>query len=144
MPRLSRISKEQLACELALKGIDLARMGNFKEALPFLQEAVLSDPSNSKAWYNCGLCLIQLGQWGDIAVKCFEKAIMLNPRDTEAWNSMGRVFDETENHLDALSCYQRATEIAPHNPKGWKNLGLLYEKLGNKKTAKQCFKMAKK
>jgi tetratricopeptide (TPR) repeat protein len=125
---------------LILEGHHNVRLGNIKEALACFLEAAELNPNNAKAWHNCGLNLLKIGQYHDLALECFQRTIEINPKHSEAWNNMGMIFNHKGSVLDALTCYQRATEIMPGNSKAWKNLAQLYQKFGNNKAAKECLK----
>jgi tetratricopeptide (TPR) repeat protein len=57
------------------------------------------------AWYNKGVALYNLGKY-DEAIKAYDMAIEINPRDTDAWNNKGSVFNtlvSTTRALNALT-----------------------------------------
>jgi tetratricopeptide (TPR) repeat protein len=129
---------------LILDGYEFARTGNISEALQCFLGAAELDPKNAKAWYNCGLTLLRLGEYYDLALWCFDRTLNLNPRHAEAWNYKGKILSNTGKALDGLMCYQEAIAIMPTNVSAWQNLGELYREFGNNQAARVCLKKAKR
>jgi Flp pilus assembly protein TadD len=125
-----------------LKGLNLAKKGEFFKALVSFQMAVELNPNNARAWYNFGTCLTKVDEYNERTLHCFEKAIEINQLDAESWNNKGTILAGLGRNKEAMICYQRATEIMPGHAKAWQNMGILCEKQGNKKAAKEYFKKA--
>jgi len=93
-------------------------------------------------WTNKGDALYELGRYGE-ALKCYDKAIEINPNNTTAWNNKGFVLDELVRYEEALKCYDKAIEINPNNTAAWTNKGAALYKLGRKSEAQRCYDKAK-
>lgn len=127
---------------LNVKGMNLVRTRQLKEALECFEQAVKLNPNHSRAWYNRGMSLMGLGESNEEALLCFQKAIEIDPLYAEAWNNKGAVLTMLDKKNDALTCYERALELRKGYAMAWQNKGLLLLKMGDKKAAKDCFKNA--
>ena len=63
------------------------------------------------------------------AVKCYEKAISINSRCTEAWRSKGFVLQQLEQHVSAIRCFNRALAINRTYMWVWYYKGVSYSRL---------------
>jgi tetratricopeptide (TPR) repeat protein/predicted amidophosphoribosyltransferase len=97
----------------------------------------------AREWNNKGTSLEKVGRYEE-AIKCYEKALEINPQQTETWfnkgNSLGRLgrFDE------ATKCHDKALEINPQHPTGWNNKGVSLQDLGRFDEAIKCYEKALK
>lgn len=64
------------------------------------------------------------------AIKCYDKAIELDPSNFDAWYSKGNVLGELGSYVEAIDCYDKAIEIDPSNAYGWDNKGWALGELG--------------
>jgi tetratricopeptide (TPR) repeat protein len=81
-----RDSAHQAVFDLYREAISLDSLGSHEEALEKYREVVQSEPFRSKvsmAWCNMGKVLATLGHCSE-ALKCFQKAIKIDPNDTHA------------------------------------------------------------
>ena len=78
----------------------------------------------------------------DEALADFNKAIELNPRDPDAWNNRGLVYDRLGRQDEALFDFSRAIEIDDFYGKGYNNRGRIYIKLGRTAEADEDLKKA--
>ena len=123
-------------------GMNFVSKQELQAAFNCFEQAVKLNPNNSKAWYNKGMCLMNLGESKEEALHCFQKAIEINPLDAEGWHSKGAMLVMLGKDSDALTCYDRALELKPGFARAWQNKGSLLAKMGNKKGAKECFRNA--
>ena len=73
----------------------------------------------------------------DESVRCLEKALELEPDNTNALNSFGYVLAEQGKRLGtALACCEKAVEKNPKNPAYLDSLGWVHYKIGNLKDAR--------
>ena len=61
---------------------------------------------------NKGVTLAELRKHEE-ALKAYQKAIELNPKDPDAWNNKGATLAELGKHEEALKAYQKAIELNP-------------------------------
>ena len=92
-------------------------------------------------WSNKGLSLNNLGRFNE-AIKCFDTALEINPRDTVAWNDKGTSFYSLGRFNEAIKCYDRALEINPKLVEPWTNKGISLHSLGRFNEAINCYDKA--
>jgi signal transduction histidine kinase len=122
------------------RGMSLVSKQDLKAAFDCFEQATKLNPNNSKAWYNKGMSLMNMGESKEEALQCFHKAIEINPLDAEGWHNKGTILVMLGKNSEALTCYDRALELKPGYARAWQNKGHLLAKMGNKKGAKECFK----
>ena len=127
---------------LNARGMNLVSKQELRTAFDCFEQAVRLNPNNSKAWYNKGMSLMNLGESKEEALHCFQKAIEINPLDAEGWHNKGTMLVMLGKDSEAMMCYDRALELKPGYARAWQNKGQLLVKMGNKKGAKECFKNA--
>jgi tetratricopeptide (TPR) repeat protein len=66
------------------KALDLEKLGNNETALRYFKQAVVIAPRYSKAIYEMGNCLAQLGQYDEARIK-YDRARQIDPRTAEWW-----------------------------------------------------------
>ena len=57
------------------------------------------------------------------AIKAYDKAIEINPPDSNAWTNKGLALDNLNKHEEAIKTYEKAIEINPDNSDAWTNKG---------------------
>ncbi|HKF39226.1 MAG TPA: serine/threonine-protein kinase, partial [Ktedonobacteraceae bacterium] len=63
------------------------------------------------------------------ALRAYEEALSIEPRNFYAWNGKGTALYSQGNYKKAYEAYQRATEIEPENPVVWVSAGLALKRL---------------
>lgn len=64
----------------------------------------------SGAWADKGQALYELGQYAE-AVKCYDKAIEINPNNANAWKNKGLALYKSGHHAEAAECFKKAEEL---------------------------------
>ncbi len=98
-------------------------------------------------WYNRGekllaslnACNMSYDEIYAEAIRCYMKAISLDPLFVDAWNARGYVLYILGMYKKAIICFNKAIEISPENLDGWSNRGLTLYKTGNYKEAIKCY-----
>jgi tetratricopeptide (TPR) repeat protein len=76
------------------------------------------------------------------ALKCFDKAIELEPKLGKYHNNKGRALYNLEKYKEALKCFDEAIELNPDNPWFWNEKGKALHKLKKYEEAIECFNNA--
>jgi len=76
------------------------------------------------------------------ALKCFDKAIELEPKLGKYHNNKGRALYNLEKYKEALKCFDKAIELNQDNPWFWNEKGKALHKLKNYEEAIECFNNA--
>jgi len=93
-------------------------------------------------WRNKGLALYFLGKYEE-AIKCYDKAIEIDPNDADVWNNKGDSMDSLGKYEEAITSYDKAIEIDPNDADVWNNKGDSMDSLGNNDEAKKCYDKSK-
>lgn len=96
-----------------------------------------------KDWVNRGITLYNQGKY-DEAIKCYDKAIELNPQAAEVWYNKGTVFSKNlSRYGEAIQCFDKAIELNPQYIDAWYNRGQALKALGRTTEADAAFAKAK-
>jgi superkiller protein 3 len=69
------------------------------------------------------------------AIKAFEKAVKINPKNKEALKNLGISYSWAQRQEDAIEIFKRLIEVAPDYNEGYRNLVLIYNMQGLYKEA---------
>jgi len=95
------------------------RTGNYDKAIALYFDFLGQFPDDFRAWLNLGIALGRIRKGAD-SVKCFDRAIELDPRSVEAWYNLGLALHALGRARDELRCYDKALELKP-----WYQLAVL-------------------
>ena len=115
------------------------RTGDYDLAIALYFDFLGQFPEDFRAWLNLGIALGRVGKSAE-SVKCFDRAIELDPRSVEAWYNLGLALHALGRHSDELRCYDRALSIRP-----WYQLAVLRKvealrRLGREDEASELFR----
>ncbi len=103
--------EDQLARALEALG-----QADFPAAIHLLEELVVDDPANARAWSQLGVCYLETQRPSD-AAEAFTRALQSAPRDAQAHYLLGNACGSLGQLDRAADCYRRALEIDPHHAK---------------------------
>jgi len=95
------------------------RTGSYDKAIALYFDFLGQFSDDFRAWLNLGIALGRIGKSAD-SVKCFDRAIELDPRSVEAWYNLGLALHALGRAQDELRCYDKALELKP-----WYQLAVL-------------------
>jgi tetratricopeptide (TPR) repeat protein len=102
--------------------------------------------NNSQDWVNKGVDLTDLGKY-DEAIKAFDKAIELDPKNANAWQEKGWALHGLGRYNDAIKALDKAIELdqldKPSSSVAWHIKGIVLEKLGRTAEANAAYAKAK-
>ena len=84
---------------------------------------------------------VLLNDFGD-ADKWMTRAVEWNPKDAEAWYSLGRIKYTNNRFQEAIHAFEECLKLDPKNVKAEDNLGLSYYGLGRTDDALKAYKTA--
>jgi len=96
-------------------GVLYGDQGNAEKALAAYEKSVSLDPENATFRKNLADFYYVAMTQPDAAVPQYEKALVLNPHDTETLLILGNIQVESENVRKARACYLNVLEIDPTN-----------------------------
>jgi tetratricopeptide (TPR) repeat protein len=123
------------------KGISLARLDRFAEAIQCYYKALEINPKSAEAWYNKGVVLNSLGCFNE-AIGCYYKALEINPQNANAWYCKGVSLISLGCINDAINCLDKALEINPQRAEAWATKAYAENELGKVDEALSCCRRA--
>jgi len=115
--------------------------GRLAEALPFLRQAVWTNPANAAVQHDLGCICLQVGLLAE-AVTAFEAALAANPRFALASLRLGVARQTQGDIAAALAAYRHATKLLPSLTEARFRTGALLETLGVRDEAIAAFRRA--
>ena len=71
----------------------------------------------------------ELGE-NEKSIKCYQKAIEIQPNHADAHNNLGTAFKELKEYKKSIYYYEKTIQINPNSPTAYSNLGNTYRGLG--------------
>jgi Flp pilus assembly protein TadD len=102
--------------------------------------ATLRKPSSAEL-VNVGQAYAVLGDDAD-ADKWTMQALREDPKNAQAWYSLGRIRYTDQRFADAAACYEHVLALSPRNVKAENNLGLAYEGQNRSADAEAAYRQA--
>jgi tetratricopeptide (TPR) repeat protein len=121
----AEIPADAKPADLAKRGNDARKNGNYTLAIDLLKRAVDADAKNNMAWDDLGLAYLDSRQ-DEEAIKSFQKQIEINPYHPYAYNNLGRIYLRQRNYEEAIKWFNKQVEIDPLDKYAHANLGLAY------------------
>jgi len=108
---LNELIKEAPKNPYVLSSFSLAekKLGHFENAETYLRQAIEADGGQWTLYHNLGVLLFEKGK-PDEALKAFDKALELSPKNNEVFLSQARVQELMGKYTDARLSYGRALE----------------------------------
>lgn len=94
----------------------------YSQALACFSQLVEAQPEQPELWFRIGQCQEALN---DIpaAIQAYRHCVVLDSEYWQAWQQLGILYAEQEQHLEAVPCYRRAHHLAPDQAEIAYNLG---------------------
>lgn len=110
--------------------------------LSFLAHELYEVEANSEiTWISIGN-LFSFRKETEDAIKCFGKAIVINPRCSYAYTLQGHEYLATDAFENAMSCFRHSTLIDKRHYNAFYGIGMIYLKLGDFRKAEFHFRKA--
>jgi len=98
---------------------------------------------DADAWVDKGDSLNNQGKF-DEAIKCYDKAIQLDPKIADAWNNKGESLRNKGKFDEAMKCYDKAIELDPKNVFALNNKAFAFDLSENFDVAEYYYDLASK
>lgn len=125
------LGKKKTVPDIAPKDAELSKANGSGDNRENKQE-------DATMWGNKGNSLVESSMYDD-AIKCYDKALEINPGSMEAWNNKGLALARTGRLAEAIQCYDKALEITPGDSEVIYNKGISLALLGRSKEAIECY-----
>jgi len=112
-----------------VRGLNLQRMGNVREAEQVFRDVLLRDPTNVDALRLMAGVAMRAKQWGD-AEMLLERALELAPDYYQGWMDIGMARQEQDKTDAAIEAYRNVMRLEPHKPNGYTSAGTIYAMIG--------------
>ena len=120
------------------KGIALAALGDYEEALVIYENILKNDSQNLYALVNKGNALLHLGRYEE-ALEAYDNATNNDPNSSSAWYNKGNAFAILGRYEEALEAYDNATNNDPNSSSAWNNKGNTLSILGRYDEALEAY-----
>ena len=113
--------------DLHNEGYDARREGNFCMAITLYSQAILTDPTLFKAWFNRGFAYDKAGRMSE-AVKDYSTAIRLDPTNPYTYYNRGITLDRMGDYDEAIKDFSQAISLDQTKSDFYHNRGFAYRK----------------
>jgi tetratricopeptide (TPR) repeat protein len=127
---------------LIKKGNAYSRLKMYDIAVECYRDSIALRPSE-KAWYNMGLCLIELNKYQD-AITSFDEVLNQNKNDYLSWWGKGLCYFSIGDYGEAEKCFDNAITINRNEPTLWNNKGVICLTKSDYVNARLCYEKALK
>ena len=127
--------------KLGLQGAELAKKGEFDEAMEHFDKAIQLRPDHLRSYVNAAVALMEQGK-ADEALARLERALELDPKNSHAHGSMGVVLVRKGKIHEALTQFQTAVQLNPNYREAHSNLGKVLMETGRLEEATEHFQLA--
>jgi tetratricopeptide (TPR) repeat protein len=122
-------------------GFVLSRQNRPAESLATYTKAAAITTPTADDLKVVGLDYVLLDDYPD-AIKWLEKATSMDPRNVDAWYSLGRAYYTVARLDEARKTFQAVLDLDPRNVKAENNLGLIHESSGEPAAAIEAYRRA--
>lgn len=116
------------------KGLALADLNRYEEALVAYNEALKLDADNPRRWNSMAYAQAALKRY-DNTLLSIERAIALAPENANFYDSKGEILMMAGRYDEALPPFKEAVRLDPSLLESWQKLVTVYRKLGRETNA---------
>lgn len=124
--------------EELVRGLQLQRMGNIKEAEKIYRDVLTHDPKNVDALRLLAGVAMRAKQWSDAQV-LLERALEIAPDFFQGWMDLGLTQQEQDRTDEALAAFERAIRLEPTRPNPYAAVGTTNGMAGRHEAAIEAF-----
>ena len=126
-----------------LLGIIKIQLKDFKEAIGWLNKAILINSNNHSVFNNLGVCYKELKEYPK-ALSCFKNALNIKPDYAEAYNNIAIIYRHLEKYNLAIENYLKAIQLKSNYAEAYNNLGIIYLRTKEFQKAEEVLSQATK
>ncbi len=116
------IGDNQTSDEYYKQGLDLAKNGQYEEAIAAYDKAIKINQSFVDSWTGKGNAYQSLKQFSD-AIQAYEMAITLNPKDITAWMGKGNSLKSLKKDDEALVAFNKVIDLDTNKTAAYQGKG---------------------
>ncbi|HVT81797.1 MAG TPA: tetratricopeptide repeat protein [Phycisphaerae bacterium] len=120
------------------QGIELAKSGQYEQAVVCYTRAIAVDSNCILAYYNRGIAYHELRQW-DAAAADFDHVLARDPHHAGATNNRGVAHESLQQYDDAWTDFNRAIELNPNEGMYYNNRASIEARRGEFQRANADF-----
>ncbi len=148
---LRRFQGTVLVLAVVLGALTVRRNQVWATEVSLWDDATQKNPNSAEAWYGYGDALFLAGDAGDPrradrqleeSAKAYRRATELAPKNTNAWNNLGRAEATMGHHEEAEEAWKEALKVSPSYCRAHSNLGQLKTREENYLEAEKWFNTA--
>lgn len=124
-----------------VRGLQLQRMGNIREAEKRYRDVLTKDPKNVDALRLLAGVAMRAKQWSDAQV-LLERALEIAPDFFQCWMDLGLAHQEQDRTDDALAAFEHAIRLEPNRPNPYAAVGTTNGMAGRHDAAIEAFDKA--
>jgi tetratricopeptide (TPR) repeat protein len=98
------------------RALEALGQADFSTAINLLEELVVEDPANARAWSQLGVCYLETQRPSD-AAEALSRAVQAAPTDAHTHYLLGNACGSQGQLDQAAACYRRALELDSHHAK---------------------------
>jgi len=137
---LTSLTRDRQLEQLTMQGIEELAAGRLSAAEARFRQGLEINDRNAGLWLHLGNCLRRQSRAAE-AVRCYQRAVELNPDYSEGWNNLGLIVARTDPR-QALELFRNALRIDPRNADAHTNLGNALARLGQLEQAVEHYQQA--
>jgi tetratricopeptide (TPR) repeat protein len=111
------------------------------KAIPLYKKAIAKKIDFAQAYHELAVCYQQIGD-DSLAIDNYEGSIVYNPKDVDAYQSIGNMFFVKRQYDEAMSWYDKATEVDFLYPRSYNNMATIWFMRGDSAQAKKYWNQA--
>jgi tetratricopeptide (TPR) repeat protein len=111
------------------------------KAIPLYKKAIEKNYKFSPAYHEIAVCYQQVGN-DSAAIANFEGAIVFNPRDVDAYQTIGNIYFMRKDYDKAQVWYEKGSEVDKLYPKTYQNMATIAYMRKDYEIAKKYFNLA--
>ncbi len=120
-----RMTQQMIAEQNFAKAKELAVHGDYYGAIVLLKQTVHFVPDHAEAWVLLGSCQERNPRWRRDAAESFQKALAVDPNNTDALISLGDLYRAQGLTSRAQTCYEDVLKISAENEQAKSRLAAL-------------------